>query len=110
MFFIVVPKKKVLALYSQVGKDEKDVKEVLDFLKLHPRYVMSIETLQMIWENLMLSIDDFHLTLINNPHDPAIIEKAESVRYYRKLFFNNVVFREIYCGCSFLPDLTKYYL
>jgi hypothetical protein len=106
----VLSKKKVLKLYSQVGKDEKDVKEVLDFLKQHPRYVMSIDVLQMIWERLMLSIDDFHHTLINNPHDPAIVKKAESVRYYRKLFFNNVVFREIYCGCSFLPDLTKYYL
>jgi hypothetical protein len=79
-------------------------------LKYHPRSVQSIETLDMIWDYLLQSANEFYRTLLRNPLDDSLVDKATSVRYLRKLFFNNVVFREIYYGCSYLPNLAKYAL
>lgn len=103
----MIPKERTLALYEQVGKDEYDVKEVIKFLKLHPRLVLSIETLDMIWDGLLQAANDFHRAVIVNPQDDALEDKAEMVRYYKKIFYNNIVIREIYANCNYLPEFCK---
>jgi hypothetical protein len=108
MWLDLISKKRALALYEQVAKDESDVKEVLNTLRFHPRCVLSIETLNMIWDGMLQAANDFHRAVVVNPKSDDIPEKASLVRYYKKIFFNNVVYREIYCGSSYLPDLSIY--
>jgi hypothetical protein len=104
----LISKTKALELYDQVAKDESDVKEAINRLRIHPRCVLSIETLDMIWDGLLMAANDFHREVLADPLSDAMVPKAELVRYYKKVFFNNVVFREVYCNCSYLPDLSEY--
>jgi hypothetical protein len=104
----LISKTKALELYDQVAKDESDVKEAINRLRIHPRCVLSIETLDMIWDRLLMAANDFHREVLADPLSDAMVPKAELVRYYKKVFFNNVVFREVYYNCSYLPDLSEY--
>ena len=101
-------KNKVLALYEQVAQDEKTVKEVIEKLKRTPYYILSIETLDMIWERLLKAATDFHLTVIGDPTSDQLTGKASLVRYLRNIFFDNIVYRKVYCGSSNLPNLSIY--
>lgn len=104
----VLDKEETLVLYKQVAKDEKIVKEVINKLKLNPMYVLSIETLDIIWESLLKAANDFHLAVIRDPMSDQLTGKASLVRYLRNVFFDNIVYRKIYCNSSYLPDLSVY--
>ena len=105
---LLLDKEASLALYEQVAKDEQTVKEVINKLKLNPLYVLSIETLDMIWESLLKAANDFHLAVIRDPMSDQLTGKASLVRYLRNVFFDNIVYRKIYCNSSYLPDLSVY--
>jgi len=105
---LLLDKEASLALYEQVAKDEQTVKEVINKLKLNPLYVLSIETLDMIWESLLKAANDFHLAVIRDPMSDQLIDQASLVRYLRNIFFDNIVYRKIYCNSSYLPDLSVY--
>jgi hypothetical protein len=104
----LISRSKALALYEQVAKDEANVKEVLTIIKFHPRCVLSMETLDMIWDGMLKAANEFYKAVLKNPKSDDMVPKALLVRYYKKLFFNNIVYREVYCGSSYLPDLSVY--
>ena len=106
----MIDKNQTLALFEQVNKDEHDVKEVLSILQDHPRSVVSIDTLVMIWDRFLKSTNDFFREIIVDPTSDALLAKASLVRYHKRIFFDNIVLRDIYYGCSFLPDFSKYAL
>jgi hypothetical protein len=104
----LLDRQQALALYEQVAKDEKIVKEVINKLKIYPMYVQSIETLDMIWDSLLQAANDFHMAVIRNPMSDQLTGKASLVRYLKNIFFDNIVYRKIYRNSGFLPDLSVY--